>query len=108
MQEQSIKKRKLSKYGGRIPMFRYDIKLLQERMAVMGLHTAELARKVAAKAVLVGDKPPADREIYTIMGGERPFPKPDYVRQIASVLDIPMSEIVLKIPTKAALEELTA
>ncbi len=89
-------------------MFKYDIKLLQERMAILGLHTAELARKVAAKAILFGDNPPTDREIYTIMGGERPFPKPDYVRQIAGVLDIPMSDVVIENSNpRAGLEEMT-
>lgn len=102
MQKQSIKKRTLSKYGGRVPIFKYDIKLLQERMAFEGLHTAELIRKVMAKAVLAGDKPPSEREIYKIMGGERPFPKPDYVRQIASVLDVPMADLVIENPTTEA------
>lgn len=102
MQEQSITKKKLSKYGGRAPIFKYDIRLLQERMAFLGIHTAELARKVTATAVLARDKPPNEREVYTIMAGERPFPKPDYIRQIAAVLNVPMSEIVKPINPEAS------
>ncbi|MEE9356472.1 MAG: hypothetical protein V3U75_12855 [Methylococcaceae bacterium] len=45
-----------------------------------------------------GDNGVKYREILYILNGERKFPRPSWVKQIAFILDVPLSDFIIKNP----------
>ncbi len=84
MKNGASKKRKL-------PACRYDLTGLAEAQLRQGLSTHRLAAMVQSR---FGPEAPRNREVYYLMAGDRNFPKPEYVHQIAEVLKVPVATLV--------------
>ena len=79
------------KYKERQFNYRYDLDLLARAFMESGKTYVEIEK--LAKA-LYGDQGVKYREIRRLLMGERKFPRPSWVAQLASVLNVPMNEVV--------------
>lgn len=87
------------KYKERQLNYHYDMALLVRAYMESGKSYVEIERLTKA---LYGDQAIQYKEIRRLLKGERKFPRPSWVAQIATVLNVPMSEIVKPIPDPEA------
>lgn len=87
----SLKDQPQLKYKERQLNYHYDIELLVRAQMESGKSYVEIEK--LAKA-LYGDQAVKCREIRRLLTGERKFPRPSWVAQLAVVLNVPMSEVV--------------
>jgi hypothetical protein len=79
------------KYKKRQLNYHYDLELLVRTYMESGKTYVELEK--LAKAIY-GNQAVKYKEIRRLLTGERKFPRPSWVAQLATVLNVPMSEIV--------------
>lgn len=87
----TLKNQSQLKYKERQLNYRYDLELLVRTHMESGKTYVELEK--LAKA-LYGNQAVKYREIRRLLTGERKFPRPSWIAQLATVLNVPMNEVV--------------
>ncbi len=85
-------------YTKRQPNYHYDLELLIRAHMESGKTCRQVEQMTKA---LYGDQAVQYREIRRLLTGERKFPRPAWVAQIATVLNVPMNKVVKPTTTEA-------
>lgn len=91
----TLKNQSQLKYKERQLNYHYDLELLVRTYMESGKTYVELEKLTKA---LYGDQAVKYREIRRLLSGERKFPRPAWVAQLATVLNVPMNEVVTPNP----------
>ncbi len=94
----TLKNQSQLKYKERQLNYHYDLELLVRTYMESGKTYVQLEQLVKA---LYGDQAVKYREIRRLLTGERKFPRPAWVAQLATVLNVPMNEVVKPTPPEA-------
>lgn len=95
----TLKNQSQLKYKERRLNYHYDLELLIRAYMESGKNYVQLAQLVK---VLYGNQAVKYREIRRLLTGERKFPNPAWIAQLADVLNVSMGEVVKPIPDSEA------
>lgn len=87
----TLKNQSQLKYKDRQLNYHYDLSLLARAYMESGKTYVEIEKLTKA---LYGEQGVKYREIRRLLMGERKFPRPCWVAQLANVLNVPMNEVV--------------